>query len=69
MLEPVHLYVLAETYDVLKLKNNICRLLYDGRSTQGLGVAKDAVTYAYDDLPPKTSYAPKDHAGRDNIGG
>lgn len=48
MLEPVHLYVLAETYNVLKLKNNVCRLVYDGRSTQGLGVAKDPVTYAYD---------------------
>ena len=51
MLEPVHLYVLAETYDVLKLKNNICRLLFDGRSTQGLDVAKDAVTFAYDHPP------------------
>ena len=53
MLEPVHLYVLAEKYHVLKLKNNICRLLYDGRTIQGLGVAKDSVTFAYDNPPPK----------------
>ena len=47
-LEPVHLYVFAEKYDVLKLKDDICRLLYDGRTTQGRDVAKDAVSYAYE---------------------
>ena len=46
MLELVHLYVLAEKYDVLKLKNNICGVVYEGRTTQRLGVAKDAVKYA-----------------------
>ena len=44
----MHLYVLAENYDVLKLKDNICRLLYDGRTTQGRDVEKDAVSYAYE---------------------
>ena len=43
MQEPVRVYVLAEEYDVLKQKNDICRLLYDVRTNQGLGVAKDAV--------------------------
>lgn len=44
----MHLYVLADKCDVLKLKDNICRLLYDGHTTQGRDVAKDAVSYAYE---------------------
>ena len=54
MLEPVYLYMLAEEYCVLKLKNNICRLLYDVGTNQDLGVAEDAVTYAYDTPPQKS---------------
>ena len=66
MLEPVHLYVAAPKYDVSKLKNNICRLLYDGRTTQGFGVTKEA-SHTPMIIRPQKCLASKDHAGRRNI--
>lgn len=51
MLEPVRLYVLAEKYDIVKLKNKICRKLYEGRTVHGFGPCKNTVECAYDNLP------------------
>ena len=54
MVESVRLYVLAEKYDVVELRNVICKALYHGRKSQGLGPSKDAIELAYDNLPQES---------------
>ena len=53
-MEPIRLYVLAEKYDVVEMKNKICGEIYAGRTAHRFAPYKSDIRYAYDNLPQKS---------------